>query len=137
RVSSRVAPLLTSTLPYAPGGSLSDAPFKTVTGAEPATHVGTGGRGVINGLGFHPTGPVCRTVAPACASGETTRLVKRPYMLLFLPARIRMSVTTSLPSAKNEFVPQLIVPPVLFTPTLPRLVKANSFMLIVSIPSST
>ena len=58
-------------------------------------------------------------------------------MLLFCPARFRTSVTTSVPSAKTELFPQAIVPPASFTPTLPRLVKANSFMLRVSIPSRT
>jgi hypothetical protein len=48
-----------------------------------------------------------------------------------------MSVTTSVLSAKCELFPHAMLPPASFTPTLPTLVKTNSFMLRLSIPSST
>src|SRR5262249_30883254 len=64
-------------------------------------------------------------------------LAKRSYMLLCCPARFRMSVTTSVLSAKCELFPQDMVPLASFTPMLPTLAKTNSFMLRVSMPSST
>src|SRR5215470_1954875 len=50
-------------------------------------------------------------------------------MLLWSPTRVMTSLTSSLPSGRNDFRPKRSWPPAALTPMLPALVKPKSFIL--------